>query len=315
MDTIDGVELGSLRVFEAVVAHGGFAAAGRRLGLSRAAVSRVARQLEAQIGVRLFRRTTRRVALTDAAQRLAADLARCLPALRTGLELAAAERKPSGLVRVSVSRAFGRHYVLPSVARFVAAHPAVRVDVQLNDRVDDLVGEPIDVAVRMGPLPPSSLIARRLARLPAVVVASPALLDAARPRPRRPPATSPLLPLAALAEVPAAAFRIPGTDDIVPWSVAHGGRLHVVAPSRVVARSDAIEGVADLARLGVGAAFVPRYLVEDDLATGRLVVLADGAPSAGPEVHLCFLHRELQPLRVQTIIAHLSDDLRRALSR
>lgn len=305
MSTIDDIPLRALRVLEAVAAQGGFAAAGRQLGLSRAAVSRIAVQLEAQLRVRLFRRTTRRVVLTDAAAQLAAQVSRSLPALRDALESAAAdEDRLSGTVRISVSHGFGRRYVLPSVTRFVALQPAVLIDVHLHDRLDDLVATPIDIAVRMGPLPSSSMIARRVGRLDTVLVAAPAISGRRRSR---------AWTLRDLSDLPGVQFRIPGTGEPVPWSITHEGRLHTIYPSRVVVRSDSIEGIADLARLGVGAAFVPRYLVEDDIARKRLVVIAEGGAGTGPEVHLCFLDRRLLPPRVRALIAHLMDDLRGAI--
>jgi DNA-binding transcriptional LysR family regulator len=172
MDSLD-----PLLVFTAVAESGGFTSAADRLGLTKSAVSLRVRQLEAKLGVDLFVRTTRRVQLTDAGQQLyeasAAPLQRLGEALTTA---AAAPRALSGTLRITAPVEHAASSLAPSLARFAAAQPALRIELHAADRVLDLVAERIDVAIRLGHLRESSARATRLANFEQWVVASPAYL-------------------------------------------------------------------------------------------------------------------------------------------
>ena len=174
-------DLDTLRLFVRVAQRGSFSAAGRDLGLPQSTASRLVAALEAQLGTRLFIRTTRAVRLTEAGQTYLARVEPLLNALdeaahetRGGLEL-------RGTLRVGLSSSMALRQVLPNLQRFLDRHPQLSVQLLTEDHRQDLVGEGVDIALRFGSLDDSSAIARRLVTWPMVMVASPAYLAHALP--------------------------------------------------------------------------------------------------------------------------------------
>ncbi|MBB5714136.1 LysR family transcriptional regulator [Sphingomonas aerophila] len=186
MQRSGGVRLDQIEAFVAVAEQGGFAAAGRLLGRDASAVSRRIDALETRLGVKLLSRTTRLVALTEAG-------ALYLDRVRTGLSaLAVAESEamegavvPRGLIRISTSLTFARLWVIPWLPGFLERHPLVEVELNHGDQFADLVAGGFDLAIRIGELPDSSLIARHLASFETVLCAAPGYL-AEHGAPRRP---------------------------------------------------------------------------------------------------------------------------------
>lgn len=302
---MDERDLKALATLQAVARCGGFAAAARELGSTRAAVSRVIAEAEQRVGVRLCHRTTRRVVLTDAALELLRDAGGHLEALHAAWSrLPDREGSFRGLIRVSCSHALGRAFLLPAVQRYREQHPEVRFELRLADTNDDLVARSLDLALRVGPLPDSSMVARTLGRLRVVLVAS---ADAARVWPRLPRA------LDEASALPSVAFHVPGSGQRRPWTLGTGREQTLHEPGQAVVQVDSVEGVVDLVRAGVGIGLAPRYLVEADLAAGRLVSLLPQAPFIGPEVHLCYAHRDLVPLRTRAFSSLLVEGLKPAL--
>ncbi|MGG5818754.1 LysR family transcriptional regulator [Falsiroseomonas sp. HW251] len=253
MDRLD-----TLVTFLAVAEAGGLSAAGRRLGRSPPAMSRALAELEARLGVRLADRSTRRFALTDAGRRLAEQARRALGDIEDALREAAGEgREARGRLRLAAPLVFGRRHVAPVVAMFLDAHPAVSVDLVLSDRVIDLVEEGLDLAVRIGRLPDSSLRRRHLGSLRRVLVASPAYL-ARRGTPSRPDdlAAHDLVVFASQAAPPS--WRFAGGITLQPQA-----RFAVNEAEAAVAA--AVEGRGVLQALS--------YQPAAEIAAGRLVRL------------------------------------------
>lgn len=297
---LPALSLRELEALAAVARESSFAAAARTLGTTRADVSRVVARIERRLDLRLFTRSTRQVVPTDAARRLAARLDPALAEIGAALA-AAAEREHgmSGPIRVSCSHALGRLVLLPLLAEWRAAHPRVELMLSLSDRIDDLLARELDLSLRLGPLPPSSMVARRLGRLALALVAPPALA----------PGAGPLTP-EALAALPAVRFRLPASGEPYPWRLRSGKHEMLVGPGVVVAETDSIEAVADFARQGVGAALLPRYLIEHDIDAGALVEIRLGKGEfRGPEAHLCFVARARMPARVQALCDFLIERL------
>jgi DNA-binding transcriptional LysR family regulator len=168
----------TLEAFVAVARSGSFARAAEKLGLSRAMVSKHIQALEARLGTRLLNRTTRQVSLTEAGRNFQQRAERLLAELEDAEGDAAQEADtPRGTLRISAPVSFGVTHVAPALAAFLAAHPGLRGDLALNDRVVDVVEEGFDLAVRIGRLPDSMLIARRLAVARLAVIASPGYLS------------------------------------------------------------------------------------------------------------------------------------------
>ncbi|MEW5687993.1 MAG: LysR family transcriptional regulator [Pseudomonadota bacterium] len=283
MDRLD-----ELSVFLAVVEAGGLAAAGRRLRRSPAAVTRTLAALEARVGARLIERTTRRLSVTEAGRRLADEARRILGAYE-----AAVEREASGplrgALRISAPLVFGRRHVAPLVAGFLDDHPQVTAELVLNDRNLDLVEQGIDVALRIGDLADSGLMARKVGEVGRQVVASPAYL-ARRGAPARPVDLSDH-------EIVHASTQAGPAD----WRFERGGRRETirVRPRLMI---NAIEAVVTQAVEGRGIARLFSYQVADELADGRLTrLLPEWEPPPMP-VHLLAPTGRLMPARVRAFL-------------
>jgi len=170
-------QLLAMRVFARVAERGSFARAADELDISRAAASGHVGALEKHLGVRLLNRTTRRVSLTAEGADYLRRTQRILEEIEDAEEtLRGARSRPQGRLRVDVPVAFGRYLLLPALPEFTRRYPAVELDVRLNDRVVDLVAERVDVALRVGGLQQSGLVARRVTQLSIVTCASPGYL-------------------------------------------------------------------------------------------------------------------------------------------
>jgi LysR family transcriptional regulator for bpeEF and oprC len=170
-------QLLAMRVFTRVAERGSFGQAADELDISRAAASGHVAALEKHLGVRLLNRTTRRVSLTAEGADFLRRCRRILDEVQDAEEtLRGSRSKPQGLLRVDVPVAFGRYLLLPALPDFTRRYPAIDLDIRLNDRIVDLVAERVDVAVRVGGLQQSGLVARRVAQVNIVTCASPAYL-------------------------------------------------------------------------------------------------------------------------------------------
>ena len=263
----------TLAVFVKVVDSQSFAAAARDFGLSPAMVSKHVRALEERLGARLLNRTTRRLSLTEVgrgyyerARQVLADLE---DADRAASDLHAA---PRGTLKVNAPFSFGIRHVGPAIADYLAAYPGVAVDIDLSDRYIDLLAEGVDVALRIGRLADSSLIARRLAPIRLVACAAPAYL-ARRGPPARP---------RDLADHDCLLYTYAATAD--EWRfVGPGGTDEVV---RVSGRLRANNGDLLMAAAldGLGIALAPSFMAGEHVQAGNLVTLLPGY--AAPEVAL-----------------------------
>lgn len=253
----------SVEIFVRVVATGSFTSAATALGISRSQASRGVQTLEDRLGARLLHRTTRSVALTDAgaafyerASRLLGDLDEA-EALVTNLQA-----EPRGTLRVSVPMSFGVRYLAPAFAAFLRGHPDLTIEASYTDRRVDLLEEGVDLAVRVGLLEDSSLIARRLAPTTRRVVASPAYL-AARGTPTRPEELRDHSALLYTLQTSGPTWLFQGPE----------GEVGVRVTGRLVTNSG--EALLEAARAGLGLAMLPDFLVADDLASGALVSVLD----------------------------------------
>jgi len=295
-------KLRALRSVVAIAEAGSLTAAAERTGQSLPAVVRGLAALEAELGVRLFNRTTRRVALTEGGRRYL-ERARQVLALvhEAEAELRDEATELQGPIRLTAPVLFGQRHAVGSVLRFVQQHPRVRVDLQLLDRVVDLVEEGFDLGVRIGELPPSSLVARRVGAMRRVVVASPDYL-ARRGRPLHP---------RDLREHDCLEFS--GSSG--PWwAFSDGGRpLTVPVSGPVQANQTAPLVQACLAGMGLGA-FIS-YQVADEVLDGRLqVVLAEYELPPRP-VHLLMPQARRLPARTRALVDWLQADLSATLAR
>lgn len=261
--------LTNLSVFVQVVESQGFAAAARALGLSPAMVSKHVQALEERLGARLLNRTTRRLSLTEVGQgyyeRARQILADLDEADRAASDL---QGTPRGTLKVDAPLSFGIRHVGPAIAAYLGACSEVVIDLTLNDRYIDLLAEGVDVALRIGELADSSLIARRLAPIRRVLCAAPTYL-ARHGTPQEP---------ADLARHECLDYTYASTPG--EWRfVDKDGKDQVIRfSSRLRANNGDVLRLAALA--GAGVAFQPSFIVGEDLGAGRLVpLLADYMPA------------------------------------
>ncbi|HUP30517.1 MAG TPA: LysR family transcriptional regulator, partial [Usitatibacter sp.] len=166
-----------MAAFVKAVELGGFSIAAREMGLTPSAISKLVTRLEDRLGVRLLNRTTRRLALTPEGEAYFHRTQRILSEIdEAENEVARFRAQPKGLLRINVGTAFGMHQLTPALPDFLARYPEVKVDLTVTDRVVDLIEEGADLGIRLGTLPDSSLVARKICDLERVVCASPAYL-------------------------------------------------------------------------------------------------------------------------------------------
>lgn len=250
--------LDDLAVFVAVAETEGFSSAARRLSVSKGTVSVAVSRLEARLGVRLFQRTTRSLSLTEAGAATLPHAQRSLLAARDAEEAAPqALASPRGVLRINAPMSFGLLHVVPAIADFAKAHPEVRVDLVLDDRVLDLVEGGFDLAVRIGTLPDSGLFAQRVGVSRNVLVAHPDYLARAG-RPKAPKH---------LSEHAALLYSLSPTGS--RWTLTRGSKVETV---RVAGPLQANSSLALHRALhqGLGLARIPLFIVGEELASGRL---------------------------------------------
>lgn len=290
-------DLEAWAIFAAVAEHRSFSGAADAIGLSKATVSKAVSRLEAHLGVSLFHRTSRRLALTEAGRPLAEHAARIVAEAQAAEEAArSGASMPAGRVRLAVPMGFGLSNVTPLLADFLIAYPEIEIELHLSDARVDIVAEGFDVALRIADLPDSSLRARRLCTITSHLVAAPAYL-AAHGTPTHP---------AQLGE-----HRLLGYTNIPgPWRFRgrDGTELSVKAHGPLAANNGAALMPALIA--GLGIARLPDFILGDALTSGQVTeILSDWAP-APIGLHLLTPPSALRPARVEALIAFLSERLR-----
>jgi DNA-binding transcriptional LysR family regulator len=297
-------DLAGLAIFAKVVEMRSFAGAAAELKLSKATVSKAISRVEARLGARLFNRTSRRLALTDAGRRLSERAARMLAeGVAAESDALSQSAVPRGKVRLAVPMSFGLREIAPVLPDFLKLYPDVTVDVHLSDAMVDLIGEGFDAAIRVAALPDSSLIARRLRKVSYCVASTPRYWNE-HGRPTHPQQ---------LAEHRCLAYSYLLTPGF--WRFAN--RAGEEAVVRFDGRLHANNGDALMPSLLAGLGFVvlPDFILEDALAAGRLeAVLPDWFLPPG-DLYLVMPPGGPRPLRVEKLIDFLVARLARTSRR
>lgn len=292
--------LDGIVVFAGVVEEGGFSAAAKRLGHTTSHVSKSVAALERRLGVRLLNRTTRSVSLTDDGR---AYYDRCRVILDVAEEATALaeERRvtPTGILRLNAPVSFGLSHLSRLLPAFLATYPEVTLDVELNDRMVDIVAEGFDLAIRIGALDESSLISTRLGQSRGVVVATPDYWD----RHGRPSRPSDLRHHACISY-----SNLAAPQDWV-FQTAPGIEETVKVPIRALANSAELETAFALA--GTGATRLPAFTCQAEIDAGELEIVLADYETAPMGIFAVYPHRAHLSVKVRAMVDFLRDQLQR----
>ncbi|MCA8866013.1 MULTISPECIES: LysR family transcriptional regulator [unclassified Halomonas] len=284
-------QLEHIVAFVRVAELGSYTRAAEALDLSRTRVSRQVMALEETLGARLIQRTTRRLHLTEAGERYLVRAQGILQALdEAAAEVGQGTSDVRGRLRVNGPMSFGTRYLAPLVAQFMQAHPALEVRLDLNDRRVDLLEEGYDLAIRIGSLPDSSLVARRLTRCRLLFCASPEYLSI-HGEPRS---------VKDLAEHRCLRYR--SGQQSADWQIATQS-LTVNGPLE----SNNGDVLTHVAEAGLGIAQQPSFLVTESIASGRLVPILANEPPVRLDVHALYPARRYLPAKVERFIDLLTE--------
>lgn len=288
-------DLARIRAFVQVFDAGGFSAAARQHGRSKALLSKYVTDLEDYLGVRLMNRTTRKLSLTEAGEvyyREASALLQQLDELDATITEQTSE--PRGLLRVSAPRNFGESTLAPAIYQFLCAHPKVTLDLRLEDRYVDLVDEGVDVALRISTLADSALIARKIADMHVVVSGAPSLIE----RVGRPAHPDDLRHLPCIVDV-----NLQGQSN---WRFSEDGKTISVPVSGPV-RVNSPLAARTAAAMGLGFVVLPSYLADPLVARGELVPILESFMPTGQTLQAVYPHRRHLAGKVRALIDHLVD--------
>lgn len=289
-------ELKRVGIFTKVVEAESFSEAARRLGIAKSAVSKHIKLLEEEVGVRLLNRSTRKLSLTEAGQIYYRHCEHIVSRADIALnELRQYQNQPTGTLRISSPVSFGRAILIPVIKEMRSIYPLLNIDLHLNDEVVNMVEEGIDLAVRVGKLPDSTLIARKLCKMPVTVFASPQYL-ALHGEPNTPQelAEHNWITLSILSAPIVGEFIHKETGKISP---------HVVSSSL---KSNSVDAVIDAAVHGLGLSAVVQAVVAEHITAGRLVPVLTDYELAPRDIYAIYPHREHLPPKVRVFMEFLT---------
>ena len=289
-----------LAAFVAVAETGAFKAAAKKLGQSPPATTRHVSALEARLGVQLLTRTTRKVSPTEAGARLLGEAATILAALETAEAAASgAHETPRGHLRVTAPVLFGERHIAPALRALIDAHPALTACALFVDRNVDLIEEGIDVAVRIGPLADSTLVARRVGAVRRMVVAAPSYLATAAP-------------LQSPEDLARHRIIHPSAiSQTAEWVFNAAGRRRAIRLDAALALSSNVAAI-EAAIEGWGVTRVLSYQVAEAIADGRLVELLADADDQAMPIHLVHAEGRRASAKIRVFVETVAERLKAA---
>jgi DNA-binding transcriptional LysR family regulator len=275
---------------------GSFSRVAREFGVSQPSISRMVASLEARLGVKLLLRTTRRIALTDTGRVFLERARQIIGDLDDAENAARGADSLRGTLRVALSGAFGIREVIPRLPGFVEQHPKLGVELLMSDRLEDLVAQGADVALRLGALADSGFGARLLGKAPRLAVASPAYL-ARRGTP----------------QIPADLVRHdcilgPGLSDRAGWHFIRAGRSTSVAVKGPI-RIASADGVVACAKAGLGITLASRWMCRAELEAGELVAILSDYQLEGVDLHAVYPGGRRPSLKARALSDYLAVQL------
>ena len=286
-------QITAMRLFTRVVQTGSFSAVARESGISQSSVSKNLAALEAKLGARLLARTSRKLKLTE----VGCDYyERCLPILMEIDEAEATVRSmtsnPSGVLRVNVPVSFGQRHVIPRMSEFMRAYPNVKLDIMLLDRQVDLVAEGVDVAIRIGILDDSSLIARRLGDSPRLLVASKSYLQK-HGRPNHPDE---------LKNFDCLVYSLLGTGNI--WHFLHQGKEFTVGVKGNFQANNG-DALQQMALAGAGIMALPKWMSHPHIENGELEPILTEYTLQGFPIQAVYPQNRYVPSKVRSFVSFM----------
>jgi DNA-binding transcriptional LysR family regulator len=298
-----GVQLTELSAFVAVAERRSFTRAAAQIGIALPTMSQTIRLLEERLGVRLFNRTTRSVALTEAGERLLAEIQPILGGIDHALESVNAFRDtPMGTLRLAAARPFATMLVAPMIQPFLAEYPAIRLEISVDDSNTEIVSGRFDAGIRVGDRVERDMTILRIAdEIRLLAVATPAYL-ARHPRPSAPED---------LHAHDCIRFRLPWDGTILPWTFTRGDQHRDIAVDGSLTVNDS-DLLLSAVLAGVGVGYHAEVIVAPHLASGRLVALLDGWSYTLPGVFLYHPSRRQAPMPLQVFIRFIEAWRKRA---
>lgn len=289
--------LEEMLAFTKVVELKSFTAAADRLGISKSVISRRMTDLENRLGARLINRTTRRLGVTEVGQAFYARCQRILADIEEAEEtITNLHAEPRGILRVNAPMSFGVKHLAPAIAAFLDRHPDIRIDMDLNDRLVDVIDEGYDLAVRISRLKDSTLIARKLAPCRFVVCASAGYLDR-HGRPRTPED---------LASHNCLIYTNGPGPEQWPFRPSGEGPVHIVRVSGNL-RVNNGDILCEAAVNGLGVAVLPTFIAGDAISRGRLEVVLAGHAVTETSVYAVYPHNRHLSNKVRTFVDFLAE--------
>jgi len=287
-------ELKRIGVFTRVVETKSFSEAARQLGVAKSAVSKQIIQLEKEVGVRLLNRTTRSLSLTEAGEIFYRHSAEIINRTKIALsELREYQNQPTGTLRVSCPVSFGTQHLVPVIKEVRALYPLLKIDLLLEDRIINMVEEGVDLAVRIGWLQESNLVAKKVCETPVTVFASPEYL-AQKGMPKTPQA------LQQHDWISLSLFSSPLT-----WEFEKKGKRHSVQMHSQL-KSNSVAAVIALAKSGQGISALSKFCLQEDIDKGLLLPLLTDYELEPSGIYVVYPHREHVPPKVRIFIDFLS---------
>jgi DNA-binding transcriptional LysR family regulator len=292
-------ELKRIGVFTRVVETKSFSEAARQLGVAKSAVSKQIAQLEKEVGVRLLNRTTRSLSLTEAGEIFYRHSAEIVNRTKIALsELREYQNQPTGTLRISSPVSFGTQHLVPVIKEVRALYPLLKIDLLLEDRVINMVEDGVDLAIRIGWLQESNLVAKKICETPVIVFASPEYL-AQKGTPKIPQ------DLQQHDWISLSLFSSPLT-----WEFEKKGQKQSAQKQKVQMhsqlKSNSVAAVIALAKSGQGISALSKFVMQDDIDQGLLQPLLTDYQLAPTGVYAVYPHREHVPPKVRIFIDFLS---------
>ncbi|RQW64597.1 LysR family transcriptional regulator [Vibrio viridaestus] len=280
----------SIPVFIAVVEHGNISTAASHLGITKSAVSKRISQLEHELGVRLFHRSTRQINLTEAGQRYFFHINKAYQFTLDGVDaVTELQAKPKGKLSITTPMSFGVRHISPFLTEFLTRNPEVELDIQYEDKMINLIESGYDLAIRIGELPSSNLIARKLTLCKSVLCASPQYLQEHN---------EPVVP-SDLKEHNCLVYSYfqGGTE----WKFNRQGQIYSVPPKGNL-RLNNSEGIRQATIEGLGISQLPTFIVGPDIRSGKLIPLMNQYQLPEHAVYAVYPHRHYVPTHVRAFI-------------